>query len=208
MIIYLVRHGVSIANERGLVTGTSSDPLSKTGVQQATHLCNWVTNLDIKADCYFVSHWKRAQQTAEIAFPKVTWEEDCRIGETFAGDAAEMELKDFIEEYPYFYLKPQNAYLNGESHIDLNKRVIKWLHELLNKPHKSAVVVAHSGPIACILQHILKIPMEQFPALLPLNATITPIEALLTDDGMIQGRVVGFSLGPIENLSSILPGRR
>ena len=42
MILYLIRHGRSIANEEKLVTGNTKDTLSQAGIRQVEELKNWL----------------------------------------------------------------------------------------------------------------------------------------------------------------------
>lgn len=203
MRFYLFRHGRSLANENKLVTGTPSDQLSADGLSQARHMMHWVSESKIKADYYTVSQWRRAQQTAMCIYPEADWYEDPRLGETIAGDVSNIPLQQFLCQVPSFYQNPANCYPNGESHLDLQKRVIGWVRDLLTKPYSQIVAVTHAGPIACILHEVLHIPMSYFPAIVPINASLTIVDAELDGD-KINGRLIGVSLGAVENLREYL----
>ncbi|QQN35638.1 histidine phosphatase family protein [Rahnella aceris] len=205
MRLFFFRHGLSHANELQLVTGTPSDELSKVGISQANRLANWVHQLGITADFYTFSHWLRAQQTAKIVFPNVKWYEDDKLGETCAGSVANSTLTSFLQQHPNFYCDPNSCYPGGESHYDLKQRVDTWLNDLLRQSHKSAVIMSHAGPIACVLHQLLDIPLSQFPTIMPGNATLTIIDAELKQ-GKVTGKVIGLSLGSIENLNDSLKG--
>jgi len=114
-------------------------------------------------------------------------------------------LAKFRREFPSFYENPANAYPAGEAHLDLNARVLAWLDEQLLKPCRAIAVVAHSGPISCVLQYVLAINMELFPAFLPMHATISVVH-FTRDGGVWRGRLMGFSLGPSENVRGLLHG--
>ncbi|MBF7980255.1 MULTISPECIES: histidine phosphatase family protein [Rahnella] len=205
MRLYLFRHGLSDANQAKLVTGTPADSLSTVGVAQVNRLSQWVKELDITADYYFFSHWQRAQQTAKIIFPDVDWFEDKRLGETDAGTVASLTLDSFLKEQPDFYREPDNCYPGGESHKDLYTRVLSWLRELLQRSYESVVIVSHAGPIACILHELLNIPLSQFPSILPSNSTLVIIDADLVAEKIV-GKIIGLSLGSIDNLRDSLKG--
>ena len=205
MRLFLFRHGLSNANKARLVTGTPEDSLSFEGIEQAKRLATWIEKVNIKADFYTFSHWQRAQQTAKYIFADVSWHEDRRIGETFAGSVAALPLQQFLQEQPDFYLNPENHYPDGESHLDLQQRVQTWFHELVDSSYRNVVAVTHAGPIACILHDILDIPMSRFPAILPQNATLTVIDAE-RKGGKIVTKLIGLSLGATENLHDSLKG--
>lgn len=205
MIIYLIRHGKSRANEAQLVTGTPSDSLSEEGVAQVARMARWLRDAGVTADRYVTSQWGRAQQTAFHLWPQVDWSVDVRVGETNGGDVAEWTLSDFKECSPDFYADPANCYPGGESHLELNDRVLDWLDAQLKRPCDRLALVAHSGPIVCILQHVLGIHMERFPAFLPAQASLSAIE-MVRKDAVWSGRLLTFSAGAVENLSSTLYG--
>lgn len=205
MMLYLVRHGRSRANEAGLVTGTPADVLSNEGLAQGARMAAWLAEAGITADRYVVSQWNRARQTADLLFPHVRWEIDARVGETDAGDVADWALARFRAAEPRFHDSPANHYPGGESHLDLNQRVLGWLRAQLEEPCERLMVVAHSGPISCVLQQMTGIGMERFPAFLPGHASLSVVDVRLCD-GEPSGRLLGFSLGPALNLPVAMRG--
>ena len=70
MNLYIIRHGISNANEKNLVTGDYNDPLSSKGIKQTKVLASSYKKNDFKFGAYYTSQWKRAQDTAKILFPK------------------------------------------------------------------------------------------------------------------------------------------
>lgn len=207
MIVYLVRHGLSAANVAGLVTGTPTDRLVEQGVVQAEALRNWLRDARVMPKAFYVSHWGRARQTAEVLFPNVPWQEEGRLGETEAGTAAEQPLPEFLASWPDFYALNSNSYPGGESHLDLNRRVLSFWHELGSCGLSSVMLVSHSGPIACILQDVLGVSMECFPAFLPTQASVSVLESSgLGLAGQMQFRLKGFALGPLANIGRGVAG--
>ncbi|WP_322103450.1 histidine phosphatase family protein [Paraburkholderia sp. J41] len=205
MIFYLVRHGRSCANDAGLVTGTPADPLNDLGREQAGRLARWLAAQDIVADRCYVSQWQRARQTASQLMPHAHWHVDSRLGETDAGDVAEWPLARFVASQPDFYSDASHAYPGGESHEQLNARVLEWWRAVCEEPCERVMVVAHSGPISCLLQATLGVGMERFPAFLPANGSVSVIETQSVG-GAITSRLLGFSMGPGENLVTALHG--
>ena len=205
MILYLVRHGYSMANQKRLVTGTPKDCLTDAGRDQATRLGNWLSSCGLAPDHHFVSQWGRARETAELAFPGRTWTVDPRLGETDAGAVADLPLQSFLADYPDFYADPARSYPGGESHFELNQRVLGWLNELWEAQCNSVLAVTHSGPITCLLQHVLKMDMSSFPAFVPIHASLSVVRYQRTD-GDWEGRLAGFSLGPCSVVQAITHG--
>jgi broad specificity phosphatase PhoE len=165
-----------VANEQKLVTGDFSDPLSEGGISQVQTLHTLVKKQGISGDLYVTSNWLRAQQTAKIIWPDKKWIFDERVGETNAGIASNLAIDDFLVKDPHFYGCYKNKYPSGESHLDLNTRVLRWHYEMLESNHNTVVLVGHSGPICCILQNALGLGMEVYPALIVHNASLTILE--------------------------------
>lgn len=205
MIFYLIRHGKSHANEAALVTGTPADTLSPTGLSQAIRMAEWIEKAGLVAQRHVTSHWARAHQTASNLVPYAAWQVDPRVGETVAGEVADWALTRFVAKMPRFYTDPNNRYPGGESHHDLNDRVLDWFRLQLADPCAGLMLVSHSGPISCILQHVLGLPLEKFPAFLPSHASLSVIE-MACRQGQWSGRLLGFSICPVENLPQTMLG--
>jgi len=64
-ILYLVRHGESVANFKGIMASRKIDPpLTNTGIEQANQLANLLAPLRLRV--IYSSPWLRARQTAKI----------------------------------------------------------------------------------------------------------------------------------------------
>lgn len=206
MIFHLIRHGKSHANEAGLVTGTPADTLTPMGLSQVMRTAEWIEKAGLVAQRHVTSHWARAHHTASNLVPYAAWRVDSRVGETIAGEAADWALSRFVTEVPRFYKDPSNRYPGGESHRDLNDRVLDWFRFQLTDPCEALMLVSHSGPISCILQHVLGLPMEKFPAFLPAHASLSVIE-MACKKGEWSGRLIGFSICPVENMPQTFLGK-
>lgn len=198
MIVYLVRHGLSKANVARLVTGTPADGLVDEGRRQAEALGAWLRGAGVVPDRYLVSHWGRARQTADLLFPGAPWVVDERLGETDAGSAADMSLESFLESWPDFYGSHLNCYPAGESHQQLHERVANAWADLRKSDANVVLAVTHSGPISCLLQQMLGIAMDRFPAFLPSHASVSILESgVPSGSGDPSFRLRGFSAGPL-----------
>lgn len=205
MIFYLIRHGKSLANEAKLVTGTPEDNLSPEGFAQVARMKSWLEQSGFVANRHITSQWKRAQQTAHVLLPDAVWQIDPRVGETDAGIVADWPLARFLSEEPDFYSNPASRYPDGESHQELNERVLAWLYAQLASPCDAVMLVAHSGPITCILQHVLGMTMDSFPALLPAHASLSIVEICQGKYGWDR-RLISFSTGSPLGLPPMMYG--
>jgi broad specificity phosphatase PhoE len=196
MILYLVRHGKSLANTLRLVTGTPTDVLHETGIAQAEMLGAWLKQSDIRPTHFVTSQWQRAQQTANIMWPDADWTIDPRVGETDTGTVADWTLEKFNTQYPGFFHRNDTKFPGGESHKDLYERVTGWLAEMLvnNKGDRHIMLVAHSGPISCLIQSALGLGWKKFPAYPPKHASLSILD--FPKDG--KAKLDGFSLLPSE----------
>ena len=207
MRVFIIRHGLSASNLAGLVTGTPADELVDTGRAQALALGQWLRESGVQPDAFFVSHWGRARQTAQLAMPNVDWQEDSRLGETDAGEDAQLQRAAFLTRWPEFYDNPSNTYPGGESHLDLNQRVLSFWRELSECGLASVMLVTHSGPISCILQNVMGIGMDKFPAFLPVQASVSVVESCgVGADGEMQYQLKSFAIGPLANIGQELVG--
>lgn len=201
MRLVLVRHGQSEANVLRLVTGTPDDVLSEAGTTQVAATRDTLERIGFQAAQVHTSQWTRAQQSARILAPDAHLLVDPRLGETHAGSVANLPLKAFLEQQPDFYRDHERRYPDGESHADLNHRVLAWLADLRDQEPGTVLAVTHAGPIACLMQHALGIPMERFPALLAKNASISVLDY---DAASPHGRVQLFSQLPADSLRTLI----
>ncbi|GAA6140485.1 histidine phosphatase family protein [Hydrogenophaga sp. 5NK40-0174] len=201
MRLVLVRHGASQANLAGLVTGTPNDMLSPAGIEQARQASMQFAPLLQPQACY-TSQWRRAQQTAEMVFPSLSFRVDPRLGETDAGDVADSKLTDFLQDQPDFYTSHLNAYPGGESHQQLYERVTSWLDDARQQHNGLVLAVCHAGPIACLMHHALGISMERFPCLMAQHTSLSIIDYAEGDNEAPRLQV--FSQLPDVRLSKLM----
>lgn len=177
--LYLLRHGQSEANRLDLVNGKIDDPLTACGREQARGVGQLIIESGIRFDVCFVSQWRRARETAELALPEESFTVDTRLGETDPGNAAGLTFSELPERHPEFNLPfdPLRPYPGGESHQQLYDRSIAWFEEVSSSVPRdaTALAVSHGGPICSILQYICKVDMYHFPMFVSLNASFSKI---------------------------------
>lgn len=143
MKLYLIRHGKTIWNEKGLLQGNSDIPLNEEGKKSALKLREYFKNKNI--DMCFSSPLERACATAEIAFPNLKVITTDKIVERHLG---EFEGKSHTEYsfYEFWDYKLNSNYKGVEPVQTLLKRSKEFLEEIKEKyPDKNIAVVSHGA---------------------------------------------------------------
>lgn len=196
--LYLMRHGLSVANESGMMAATTEDPLSATGKKQVEEARIWREKAGLQFTKCYVSQWKRAQETAELFLPDHKFITDPRLGEMNLGTMAKSTWDVMNKTTPFDcdFIFPE-----GESRRQMFQRCTAWLEDITKnlKEGDSILAVAHAGSIECILQHIYNIEPDYLPVFFPKNASLTKLIYYEGDNllGNRQGWMVDtFSIMP------------
>lgn len=152
--IYLIRHGLTEANEQHLYCGSTDLPLSQKGREE---LAKIKYDIDKSKVCFITSGMKRTEETLKILFGDVGHVTDSRFKEIDFG-IFEMksynELKDTAEYQQW--LNGDN-YTNvapkGESGAQMEKRVLEALSDVVASD-KDTVIITHGGVIATIMANL------------------------------------------------------
>ena len=153
MEITLIRHAESEYNEKNLLQGQIDCELSKKGIEQTKDASStFPQNFDV---C-FCSPLKRTKYTAEILVPNLPIVYDDLLMERNMGDWQDTPITD----EKVFMLKNEQIPPNGESVLDLDKRVAKFLEKLKNQEmYKNVLIITHAGVIYS-MQRVLKLPRK------------------------------------------------
>jgi broad specificity phosphatase PhoE len=169
MKIFLIRHGESIANAKGIHQGQRYDVgLSEKGKEQAKKLAERLGNEKIEA--IYASDLKRAHETAEeINKPhKLKIILDKRLREFDTGDWTDKEDKwkvwaDYqIKEAKKLGIKTHEVKMpGGESNLDHVLRTKEFLKEVEAKHNGNIIVVAHGGSNKIFFGVVGHTPMDK-----------------------------------------------
>jgi probable phosphoglycerate mutase len=178
MDFLLIRHGQSVANEKGLLISTDKDGLTELGKTQSVNLAATLERFAFKPSQVYCSPWARARQTAELLFaPTQPITFDARLAETHPGIYGSWLEADFNAAFPDFNRDIRNRYEEGESHLDMAHRVQEWVDSEIRPQSKNPgliTAVAHGGPISVMLQYLLGVPIEtHYPSFTVPNASFT-----------------------------------
>ncbi len=149
MILYLIRHGKTEANEKHLYCGSTDLPLSEQGREELAGL-----RYDIQNVRFLTSGMKRADETLRILFGDVAYEAETRFREVDFG-IFEMRGYDQLKDSPAYQSwitgdNETNVPPGGESGAQMKRRVLEALSEI----REDTCIVAHGGVIATIMAHL------------------------------------------------------
>ncbi len=144
---WFVRHGESIANQGGWISGWRDVPLTPLGEQQARMLSPWFANEQV--DRLLASDLQRAWHTAELILPGRTALRISALRERCLGDAEGRTRAELVENGEMARLLGwSTAPTGGESQRELAGRVLGWL--AANEIDGSTLIVAHGGVLRVI----------------------------------------------------------
>lgn len=154
MIIYLIRHGATQANERHLYCGSTDLPLSAGGIAELR-----TKHYNIPNARFLTSGMRRTEQTLEFLFGEVPHEIDVRFREVDFGDF-EMRSYEEMKHDPAYQAwitgdNEANIPPNGESGNQMTDRVLEAFWELMNSG-ADTVLITHGGVIAAIMASLFR----------------------------------------------------
>src|SRR5699024_2773760 len=139
--IYLVRHGETDWNIKGIIQGQTNIPLNKTGEIQARECGEYFKNKPI--DAIISSPLMRAKKTTQLINQtlnlRIIYED--RLKERYFGIA---EGKSKVELIKKFH---QQIYPSQEPRLALNKRAMIALNDILREYRNQNVLVIANGAV-------------------------------------------------------------
>lgn len=168
--IYVIRHGQTELNAKGIVQGKGIDhPLNELGIQQANAF--YQAYKDFPFEIMYSSSLKRAQQTIEQfhqhAIPHII---DADLDEISWGDAeGKGGFLDTSDEF-FKLMKEWDSgnmaykFEGGESPLELQSRQIRFLEKLKVSSEKKILIATHGRFIRAFMCTVLKLPLQQMNA--------------------------------------------
>lgn len=152
-VLYLVRHGETEWNRKGILQGQLNSSLTAEGIARTETFRSEITAL--QPDIVYSSHQERAVMTAEILTRDLDREilidpdlSEMNFG-VFQGcswDHIENEMKELYDEYRKD--DPDYTIPQGESHNQFHHRVTGAIQRIAEAhPGKKVLVVSHGGSI-------------------------------------------------------------
>jgi len=172
MELYIIRHGETDFNRRGIVQGRGvNSDLNELGQQQARSF--YKAYHHIPFDRIYTSSLKRTHQTVEPFLNKgIEWvkmheldELDWGVNE---GREATPEMKTEFQKLTRKWMEGELhlKFPGGESPIEVNSRQKNAIKKIISEPVQHALICMHGRALRLILCELLDIPlsnMDTFP---------------------------------------------
>jgi 6-phosphofructo-2-kinase/fructose-2,6-biphosphatase 2 len=161
MDIFISRHGESFNNVHNIIGGDSN--ITKKGIKYSNILKTFFKNKN-KPVIIWTSKLKRTVQTAkQIEGIKKEFNE---INEIYSGDFEGLSLENIKKEYPTQYKlrnddKLNNSYPNGESYLNLKKRVYKLFEKINIDENKILLIIAHQAVCRVLYSYFTTTPLNE-----------------------------------------------
>ena len=167
MNIYLLRHGQTEENRRGTYYGNLDISLNAIGISQGNKAKDFFS--DIKLDRVYASEKKRTSETAKLVLgqAEIRIIQDNRINETNFGDFEGKTYEEIKTLYPEESLSWQNNWMefvppNGESYIELCKRVKSFMEDIKKLEYDNILICTHSGVMRAIYCYVMNENIDLF----------------------------------------------
>jgi len=157
MKLYLLRHGITEANEKRLYCGWSDIPLSEEGKAQLELLKKKASYPEISNLKVYTSGMIRTEETLHIIYGDVCHEviDDFKEMNFGAFEMKSYEELKCTQDYQAWIngCNEKNPCPGGESGEDMKERALRGLKHLIAKG-EDCLVVCHGGIIACIMEEL------------------------------------------------------
>lgn len=159
--LILIRHGVTVCNEGGALSGFKDSILSEKGKSQASKIAEYLKDEDI--DKIYTTPLSRTKDTikklAEIK--NIQTEETSLLNEINFGDFEGLSFKVIEQKHPEEVEKMikegfEYKYPNGESLKETFVRVKNEMSKIINDNDNSTVLIcSHGGTIRNIISYLI-----------------------------------------------------
>lgn len=182
-VVYLVRHGESIANTQGIYQGQTYDTcLSELGKKQVEALGEFLAKEPIER--IISSPLTRTRETADAIAKRhdgICVEIDPTIIETnhgeWEGKSVHVIKKQWPREYRIWQVEPSKAeFPGGETYADTRARVFQWWKQIMPTIRGATVIVTHDNIVRALLVDLLGMQPDLLWSLELQPAAITAVK--------------------------------
>ncbi len=193
MRIYIIRHGETALNAKGVMQGRKDVPLNQNGRDLAVLTGKAMKEAGLHFDRCISSPLKRAEETAQIILSEsgndLPIEMEERILEIDFGDMEEKKMSEMGEMGHKFYWDPFNfeGFPGGESIPDVCRRTQDFLKELIAKDDgKTYFVSTHGCAMRAMTNFLFEDPANFWRGHAPYNCSVTIIDVKDGDPVIVE----------------------
>lgn len=167
--LYIVTHCESCFNAQHIFTGRLNSPLTQNGIDHAIEIAEELKDKEINVAIH--TSLVRTQETLKYILkyhPNCKVESDDRIIERDYGDLSGQSKDQYAIDHPDLYPIYHRSYdvapPNGESLQDVEKRVLPFLSELIdriNREQINVLLVCHGNSIRPMIRYFEHLTPEE-----------------------------------------------
>jgi broad specificity phosphatase PhoE len=174
--IYLIRHGETESNRKGIFRGRLDVPLSRNGKEQAKDLNRYFQNLHV--DVVYTSPLQRAVETAETVFPRHTPIREETLNNLDLGEWSGMEKSLVKERFPAMWenwvKRPESIrFPGGERLDDVHQRARRFFEKILAREAEITAAVSHRSVVKVMIAAALGVERNYYWRLHLDNASVS-----------------------------------
>jgi len=158
MKVFMIRHGESETNKKGLWTGWLDVSLTERGRTEAEQAGKLLSKINV--DKIYVSDLSRAKVTAEIALPACEYETVPELREINVGNIAGKSLNSLNDSDKEYVKKDDYRIFGGESQEEFGNRVRAFMNKLEGENCENIVVFSHAGVLKKAFEAVLDIDIS------------------------------------------------
>jgi alpha-ribazole phosphatase/probable phosphoglycerate mutase len=168
--LFIVRHGETLANERGIEAGSLDYPLTKKGVKEASFIAQALSKVKINA--VYSSPVFRAVETAKI----LARPHKLKVKPLEELTEAKLKPKFVGKKGRHHILTTPSAY--SETNNELLERTSKAIKIIKKEAEGNVIVVSHGDVITAMLEGVVerRVSTEKYYALHPDPAALSIVE--------------------------------
>lgn len=162
--LFLVRHGRTEMNLRGLLQGHGGFGLLPEGIRDAERAAELLADKGVTL--LYSSDQRRAVETAGILRRRLGLRSPLRtsrlLREFDYGEMTGRPAAEVSRLFPLFRKDPAFVFPQGESFERLQGRALRWLQGVARRiPRAAAAVVSHGGWIRTLLAGVAGVPLDR-----------------------------------------------
>ncbi|MBR1983639.1 MAG: histidine phosphatase family protein [Clostridia bacterium] len=154
MKVYIIRHGESTNNLKGLWTGWVDAELTQKGYDDAEKVREIIKG--VKFDKVFSSDLNRAVKTAETALPNCKYQTSPLLREIHLGNLENTPIKSLTEKQKQIIEINGYKSFGGETFDEFRERILEFRKQLEKLDCESVAIFCHGGWLRYFLFEIIQ----------------------------------------------------